>query len=134
MLAICVDIVRLQLFRTLTHSPCIIALQPYVSWFMDPSMVFDHHVRTEVVAEVTTKMVDTLSALKLRQQIPPKCSNLSTKLHAVTSQKLQFTLTVPVLCVSGSSKGKIILVYAMREYWGSGGVAPLIINLDIKRK
>jgi hypothetical protein len=81
---------------------------------MDPGMAFDHHVRTEVVAEVTVKMADPLTALKLRQQIPPKCSNLSTKIHGDTTQKLQSTLTIPVLCVSGSSKGKIILVYAVR--------------------
>jgi len=80
-------------------------------------MVFDHHVRTEVVAEVTMKMADSSSALKLRQQIPP-CSNLSAKLHDVTSQKLRSTLTIPVLGVSDNSKGKIILVYAMREYGG----------------
>jgi len=77
-------------------------------------MVFDHHVRTEVVAEVTIKMADSLYALKLRQQIAQKFSKLSTKLHGVTSLILKSTLIIPVLCVSGSSKGKIILVYAMR--------------------
>jgi len=81
-------------------------------------MVFDHHVRTEVVAEVTVNMADSLSALKFRQQIPPKCSKLSTKLHGVTPRKLQSTLTIHVLCFSGNSQGKIILVYAMREYGG----------------
>jgi hypothetical protein len=114
MLGICIEIALFRFFKTLTHSPCIIALAPYVSWFMDPGMFFDHHVRTEVVAEVTMKMAD----LKFRQQIPPKCSKLSTKIHGVTSRKLQSTLTIPVLRVSGNSQGKIILVNAMREYGG----------------
>jgi len=82
-LRICIETVQFQLFKALTHSPYIIALAPYVSWLMDPGMVFDHHVRTEVVAEVTTNLADSWFALKLRQQIPPKCPNLSTKLHGV---------------------------------------------------
>ena len=69
MLGICIETAQFWLFRNLTHSPCIIALPPYVSWFMDPGMAFGHHVRTEVV-EVTVKMADPLSALKIRQQIP----------------------------------------------------------------
>ena len=62
-LGIGIEIVQFQLFKTLTHSPFIFALLPYVSWLvMDPSMVFDHHVRTTVVAKVTLKMADSLSA------------------------------------------------------------------------
>jgi hypothetical protein len=75
MLGICIEIAQFQFFRTLTHWPCIIALPPYVSWFMDPGMVFDHNGRSEVVAEETMKRAVSLSTLKLRQQIPLNVRN-----------------------------------------------------------
>jgi hypothetical protein len=31
-------------------------------------------------------------------------------------------------------KGKVVLVHPMKEYRGSRGTAPLILNLGIKRK
>jgi len=88
MLGICIEILQFQLFKTPTHSPCIIALPPYVSRLMDPGMVFDHHVRTEVAAEVTMKTADSWSALKL---IAADSSKMSETIHQITRRHISKT-------------------------------------------
>jgi hypothetical protein len=35
---------------------------------------------------------------------------------------------------SGEEKGKVVPVHAMRAYWGSRGITPLILNLSARQR